>query len=70
MEDPYVTLGLTRDVGPDEIRAAYRKLVKLHHPDLNPGNAAAEERFKIVSAANELLSDPDKRTRFDRGEID
>lgn len=70
MEDPYVTLGLSRGASQDDIRAAYRKLVKLHHPDLNPGNVAAEEKFKIVSAANELLSDPDKRARFDRGEID
>jgi DnaJ-class molecular chaperone len=70
LEDPYVTLGLSRGASQNEIRTAYRKLVKLHHPDLNPGNAAAEERFKIVSAANELLSDPDKRARFDRGELD
>ncbi len=70
MEDPYVALGVRRDASQDDIRAAYRKLAKLHHPDLNPGNAEAEEKFKTVSAANELLSDPDKRARFDRGEID
>jgi len=68
--DPYVTLGVARDVTPEQIRSAFRKLAKTHHPDLNPGNAAAEERFKAVNAANELLSDPDKRARFDRGEID
>jgi len=70
LEDPYTTLGVPRDASADDIRRAYRKLAKQHHPDLNPGNAAAEERFKGVSAANELLSDPDKRARFDRGEID
>lgn len=70
MQDPYTTLGVARDASEADIRRAYRKLAKQHHPDLNPGNAEAEERFKAVSAANELLSDPDKRARFDRGEID
>ncbi len=68
--DPYEALSLARDATPEQIRSAYRKLAKQHHPDLNPGNAAAEERFKAVNAANELLSDPEKRARFDRGEID
>ncbi len=70
MEDPYETLGIKKDATPDEIQAAYRKLAKKHHPDLNPGKPEAEERFKAVSAAYSLLSDPEKRTRFDRGEID
>jgi DnaJ-class molecular chaperone len=69
-DDPYTTLGVARDASADDIRRAYRKLAKQHHPDLNPGNKAAEERFKAVSAANELLSDPEKRGKFDRGEID
>lgn len=69
-EDPYKTLGIARSATPDDIRRAYRKLAKAHHPDLNPGNTASEERFKKVSAANELLSDPEKRARYDRGEID
>ncbi len=70
MKDPYATLGVARDATQDDIRKAYRRLAKQHHPDLNPGNAKAEERFKEVSAANELLSDAEKRARFDRGEID
>ena len=70
MDDPYTTLGVARDASQDHIQRAYRKLAKAHHPDLNPGNKQAEERFKTVSAANELLSDPDKRGRFYRGEID
>ncbi len=70
MQDPYATLGVPKDASQDDIRRAYRKLAKQHHPDLNPGNSAAEDRFKEVSAANELLSDPEKRKRFDLGEID
>lgn len=70
MSDPYQILGLTRDASEKDIRTAYRKLAKQHHPDLNPGNAKAEERFKQISVANELLSDPEKRGKYDRGEID
>ncbi len=69
-DDPYAILGVKRDASAEEIRTAYRKLAKKHHPDLNPGNKEAEARFKTISAANELLSDPEKRARFDRGEID
>jgi DnaJ-class molecular chaperone len=69
-EDPYKLLGVAKDATADDIRKAYRKLAKKHHPDLNPGNKAAEEKFKAVSAANELLSDTEKRARYDRGEID
>jgi DnaJ-class molecular chaperone len=69
-DDPYKTLGVDKTASADDIRAAYRKLAKKHHPDLNPGNKAAEETFKKVAAANDLLSDPEKRARYDRGEID
>ena len=70
ISDPYQTLGVTKDVSADDLQKAYRKLAKKHHPDLNPGDKAAEERFKDISTAYDLLSDPDKRARFDRGEID
>lgn len=69
-EDPYEILGLKRDATEAEIRTAYRKLAKRHHPDLNPGKPEAAERFKAINTANDILSDPDKRARFDRGEID
>jgi len=69
-KDPYDILGVTRKATADEIRAAYRKLAKLHHPDLNPGKPDAEAAFKELTAANALLSDPEQRTRFDSGEID
>ena len=70
MEDPYKILGVERNATEAAIRAAYRKLAKRHHPDLNPGKPEAEERFKAINAAYALLSDPEKRARFDRGEID
>lgn len=70
MRDPYEVLGVRREASADEIKKAYRQLAKKLHPDLNPGNAKAAAQFKEVSAAYDLLSDPDKRARFDRGEID
>ena len=70
MKDPYETLGIAKTATADEIRSAYRKLAKKLHPDLNPGDKQSEERFKEVGAANDLLSDPEKRRRFDAGEID
>lgn len=68
--DPYKELGVSRSASQDEIKKAFRKLAKDLHPDKNPGNAAAEERFKRVTAAFDLLGDADKRKKFDRGEID
>jgi DnaJ-class molecular chaperone len=70
MRDPYETLGLRRTATAEEIKRAYRRLAKKLHPDLNPGKAAIEQQFKEATAAYELLSDPEKRARFDRGEID
>lgn len=70
MKDPYETLGVQKSDSAEAIRAAYRKLAKTHHPDLNPGKPASAERFKEISVAYDLLSDPDKRARYDRGEID
>jgi curved DNA-binding protein CbpA len=68
--DPYTALGVKKDATQDQIQKAYRRLAKKLHPDINPGNKIAEEKFKEVAAANDLLSDPNKRARFDRGEID
>ena len=69
-DDPYKTLGVKKDASQEDIQKAYRRRAKKLHPDLNPGDRQAEEQFKEVSAAYDLLSDPEKRTRFDRGEID
>jgi DnaJ-class molecular chaperone len=69
-QTPYEVLGVKPDATADEIRKVYRKLAKQFHPDLNPGKPEAEARFKTISAAYDLLSDPEKRARYDRGEID
>lgn len=68
--DPYKELGVARGASQDEIKKAFRKLAKDLHPDKNPGDKAAEERFKRITAAFDLLGDADKRKKFDRGEID
>ncbi len=68
--DPYKELGIARGASAEEIRKAFRKLAKEVHPDRNPGDKKAEERFKRVSAAFDLLGDEKKRKRFDAGEID
>lgn len=68
--DPYKELGVSKGASAEEIKKAFRKLAKELHPDKNPGDKAAEERFKRVTAAFDLLGDAEKRAKFDRGEID
>lgn len=70
MTDPYTTLGVTKNASDAEIKSAYRKLAKELHPDRNANNPRAAERFSDVAKAYDLLSDKQKRTQFDRGEID
>jgi DnaJ-class molecular chaperone len=70
MADPYQTLGVARNADEKAIKSAYRKLAKELHPDRNTDNPKAAERFSAVTSAYDLLSDKDKRARFDRGEID
>jgi DnaJ-class molecular chaperone len=69
-QDPYSELGVSRTASAEDVRKAFRKLAKDLHPDRNPGDKAAEERFKRVSAAFDIVGDPEKRAKFDRGEID
>ncbi len=64
-KDYYATLGVAKDAPPKEITSAYRKLARELHPDANPGDTSAEERFKEVSAAYEVVGEPDKRKRYD-----
>ncbi|MCU0690188.1 MAG: J domain-containing protein [Polyangiaceae bacterium] len=66
MRDPYEVLGVPRAATPDEIKAAFRKLAAKHHPDRNAGDESAQERFKEINAAYQLLGDPKKRAMFDR----
>lgn len=68
--DPYKELGVSRGASADEVKKAFRKLAKELHPDKNPGNREADERFKRITAAFDLLGDAEKRAKFDRGEID
>ncbi|MBR0693951.1 DnaJ C-terminal domain-containing protein [Bradyrhizobium lablabi] len=70
MRNPYEVLGVVPAASSADIQKAYRKLAKKLHPDLNPGDKAAEEKFKEVAAAYDLLGDAEKRKRFDAGEID
>jgi DnaJ-class molecular chaperone len=68
--DPYDVLGVKREASEDEIQKAFRRLAKKSHPDLHPGDKKAEDRFKELNAAYDILGDATKRARFDRGEID
>jgi DnaJ-class molecular chaperone len=70
VKDPYQVLGVAPTSSDEEIKKAYRKLARSLHPDLNPGDKKAEDRFKEISAAYDFLSDASKRARFDAGEID
>src|SRR5947209_11304064 len=65
--DHYKTLGVGKNASEAEIKKAYRKLARQYHPDRNPGDKRAEERFKEISQANDVLSDADKRKAYDRG---
>src|SRR5919199_3946695 len=65
-EDYYKVLGVKRDAKPDEIKKAYRRLARKFHPDVNPGDKSAEERFKQITEAHEVLSDEKKRKVYDR----
>ena len=66
VKDYYKTLGVSKTASQDEIKRAFRKLARKHHPDVNPGDLAAEERFKEINEANEVLSDVEKRKKYDR----
>ena len=65
-KDYYQILGVERSASADDIRKAYRKLAMQHHPDRNPGNKQAEEKFKEINEAYQVLSDKEKRTRYDQ----
>src|SRR3954463_11268779 len=67
VKDPYKVLGVEKKASQDEIKKAYRKLARQYHPDRNPGDQAAEERFKEVQGAYDAIGDPDKRKQYDAG---
>ncbi len=69
-QDPYLALGVARGATDEEIRKSFRRLAKAHHPDVNPGDKSAEEKFKRASAAFDILGDVQQRKRYDAGEID
>src|SRR4051812_13115088 len=70
MRDPYEVLGVARGASAAEIKSAFRKLAKKHHPDANKNDSKAASRFSELNAAYEIVGDPEKRKAFDRGEID
>src|SRR6266487_2056936 len=65
-KDYYQVLGVPKNASASDIKKAYRKLAQRHHPDANPGNQEAEERFKEISAAHDVLGDPEKRQQYDQ----
>src|SRR2546422_2141513 len=65
-KDYYAALGVKKSASADDIRKAFRKLARKYHPDVNPGDKSAEEKFKTISEANEILSDPKKRKIYDQ----
>ncbi len=70
MRDPYTVLGVSRSVSEKDLKSAYRKLAKAHHPDQNQDDPKAHAKFAEISAAYDFLSDKEKKAAFDRGEID
>ena len=69
-KDYYKTLGVEKNASADQIKSAYRRLAKQYHPDLHPNDAAAAEKFKEINEAYSVVGDPEKRGRYDRGEMD
>src|SRR6187399_2597312 len=65
-KDYYKTLGVARDASAKDIKSAFRKAARQHHPDVNPGDKAAEEKFKALNEAYEVLSDAEKRKKYDQ----
>src|ERR1041384_3619400 len=65
-QDYYEVLGIKRDAKAEEIKKAYRRLARKYHPDVNPGDKASEERFKLTTEAHDVLSDPKKRKVYDQ----
>ncbi|TIW16585.1 MAG: J domain-containing protein, partial [Mesorhizobium sp.] len=70
MRDPYEVLGVAKNASAKEIKSAYRKLAKQHHPDQNPNDPKAKERFSAANQAYEIVGDAKTRAAYDRGEID